>query len=267
MPPISYRNEFRKTVQQAEDILRKINDILSEMNSIFRRVKESERFSKRGGLDEATFKALRDEALREACTCFLKYLDFLEEAKVALQDLKVVHAKAMLQLDEARKGRSIGAERSDYYTILRGRLKEIAETIESLNKVIKGLNSELFLFLLESYVEKALELNGLDKASRVMELAREFGDKWSDERLRIESELSSLDSRIEELNEKLREIEVRFALGEYDKSTFEEKRLAVERELEKIVNERDAKERMLEERDARFLRALEKLEVILGEKQ
>jgi len=202
--------------------------------------------------------------MEEVCKLFIKYLNYLDKANEVLNRLRMVQAELVLELEDYRKGVKRSIDRSNIFTFLRGRLRAVRELIERIEKATREFDIGLALFLLESYAKKARQLNLLNYLDKVLEIARDLGDRWSEERLKIEDEITSLNAKIEELNDNFRELEIRYSIGEFDRLTFEEKRRKLEEELEFLTSRKESLEKFLEERDLQFLRIMEELESLQG---
>ena len=202
--------------------------------------------------------------MEEVCKLFIEYLNYLDKADEVLNRLRMVQAELVLELEDYRKGVKRSIDRSNIFTFLRGRLRAVRELIERIEKATREFDIGLALFLLESYAKKARQLNLLNYLDKVLEIARDLGDRWSEERLKIEDEITSLNAKIEELNDNFRELEIRYSIGEFDRLTFEEKRRKLEEELEFLTSRKESLEKFLEERDLQFLRIMEELESLQG---
>jgi len=252
--------DISKDVEKGYDIIGNLDNILREIENNRIGLLDTEKILNRGGIDRPTYDTIRDEILEDTCRKFIEYIDVLEDAEDILKKLKVIYTKMILELDNYRKGKVVFMQKADEYTLLRLRTKELKENIDKLSEQIENMSIDTAFFVLECFTEKALALNYLRYISKVLLFAQKIGDKWSEERIKLENKISELERKIEKLNEKLEEVGIRYSLGEFGQMEYDERRIKLENQIESLTETMEKLERKLEENDSFFLRIFEKLE-------
>ena len=256
-------NDVSKDIEEGYLFLNKLESIFSEIQNNYLRLKDTKKILKRGGIDETTFATVRNEILENTCRRFIEYMDILSNAENVLTKLKVVYTKMILEIEKYRKGqKSVYVRRADEFMMLTSRAKMLKQNIDKLAEKIENIDVDLAFFLLESFTEKANELHYLDYTPRIVEFAKKIGDKWSEERMRLESRLSDMEKEIEKINEELEELEIRYSIGEFDRIVYDEKRIKLENKRQKLEENIKELENKLEENDSFFLKIFEKLELL-----
>ncbi len=255
--------DFSKDIEEGYNILGKLENILSTIQANYHRLRDTQNIMKRGGVDEATFQTVKNEIMTDTCKKFIEYMDVLEQAENILKKLKVVYTKMILEIEKYRKGqKSVYVRRADEFMMLTSRAKTLKENIDRLSEKINNIDVDIAFFLLESFTEKANDLGYTNYVPRIIEFAKKIGDRWSEERLRLESRTSEIEKELESINDKLEELEIRYSIGEFDRIIYDEKRIKLENMRENLEEAIKDLEKKLEENDGFFLKIFERLEYL-----
>jgi len=138
----------------------------------------------------------------------------------------------------------------------------ISEIEAMLNELVR-LESRIDVMdeisLLEEYLSISIKRNpNLDK-SEWEQYLKTVMDRWSEVKSSYLRRLEDLEAKLNELSDAIRENEIRFAVGEYDHDTYNERRIALEKRLNSIKDEIETIQRNIESTDLRILRSLELL--------
>jgi len=246
----------KSTRERLEDrvdrISRRLREIIDAMTNTVRAIEKASLMQSTGEIDETTFQSLIEEYDRELTRRFLELLSVRQKAKKVEAELKAVIAKLKLSPSGSRiispNGRILSGE--DEIRLYTSKLRELERAMNS-----GDVADEICAF------ERALQYVDLSNAetSAMREYLEDLSGRWAVTRSEMAERISSLEMRINEVEESIKENDVRFVLGEYDRIEYEERRLKLERELNRLKEEIDRLKTSISMNDTRIIRAAEKL--------
>lgn len=162
---------------------------------------------------------------RDYTSQLISLLDKFFRLRLELEDLKV---RCIVEMERARVNASIAGS-SEVVSKLEELTIRIDDALESLDMDAK-------LFIASQYIQYLKSPNIDPNTLKEKKLAyRRFVDSiiesWLVDKADLESELSDLEREANSLREQLKELWVRFMVGEYDRGEYDAKRVRLEEEL------------------------------------
>ncbi len=202
--------EFNETSNMLRDMrikLEKLNQLISS-----------------GEVSSRTAESIR----REYMSQLIGLLDRFFKLRADLEDLRI---RCIVEMERAKV--DIGMSGS---SDIISRLEELTIRIDD---ALEGLDMDFKLFIASQYAQYLKSPDVNQNALKEKKLIyRRFVDSiiesWLVDKADLESELSDLEKESNSLREQLKELWVRFMVGEYDRSEYDVKRSRLEEELSSI---------------------------------
>ncbi len=249
-------NEFRSFSNEFQECMRSIRNVIDGM-------KEIDGMLSRGEIDKTTYATLKREYKLKIIPYVEMYFDLKDRVKEYRDKLNLILTKVRLDLRDLRREALLMDEKRTRFEIRRKQERILNELMRELDTLENGLDMRTELDILEIYLTSIRDKNRSIPHERLAKYRQHFNklmNRWSNEKISLTERLEGLEERISEVNDSLRLNEIRFSLGEYDHSTYNEKRIALESKLNEIQNEIRRIQSTIEEMDSRILRCSSLLE-------
>lgn len=255
-----------KVVEEADrilNLLRRNAKLVKDTVEILERV---DLMLRTGEIDSRTHKSLVEDYEQELIRGLIELTRLRREAKNIRAKLRGLATKIRLGLERASEYHSavsatIKFTTRDVMVSLEGELlRAINSRMQSLEDTINDINIESEVYALVRVLGK-ISINELGE--RVNEGLKEYlndlSDKWALLKSEYMERISTLEEKISDVEMSLKENDVRFVIGEYDKITYEENRIKLERKLNSLRSEIEEIREKIDLIDARILKCFELL--------
>jgi len=238
------RSEWEEVVQSAREKLRRFEDLLLDLRDYEKRQLEIERMFTTGQIDRGVYGELMMELKSKMLPLVEEYFKLKTTLVELASRLRVILTR--LQVEDKTRQLPAGSmlEKGPYVKQLMDR---IGSTLESIENSLNSVKVEKELRLLDTVIDElqkneALLAEWRSTVSSILE-------RWAKERFNYASSIEDLERRAEELQEALKEVEVRFMVGEFDRVEYETKRAAMEREIGEVQSRLEEMQLKLEDLD------------------
>ena len=270
-------------ISEIKSFIDHYRECVDNIVNTLRRLKDAEQLLAREEISRSVYESLRMEYFTQLMPYVERYFKLKFRLKEYKNRLQVLLTR--LKLESNRGSTSRIASAIDLYRIdsryrfltsksakpaegeasspVRPPMKlDLSEVEAMLNELIR-LESRIDVIdeisLLEEYLNISIKRNpNLDK-SEWEQYLKAVMDRWSEVKSSYLRRLEDLETKLNELSDAIRENEIRFAVGEYDHDTYNERRIALEKRLNAIKDEIETIQRNIESTDLRILRSLELL--------
>jgi|GEM_PF-6970212 len=222
---------------RARDVIKRIKELRGRLKSLLRRYAELRRMLRHGELDKETYEKLSIEVVDDMCNVFEKYISCRDDAKRILVDLRVVHTKFQMFLKDFDSGKVVPESEwraSPSRLRILQEISSLKKHIDLITKILNEVNVEDEVIVLNTYLDRGLTP---DKRKTVESFFKDLYDVWSSRKIALLRKMESLKSKIESIDDKLREHEIRFAIGEYDQLQFNSIRIKLESQRSELTDE------------------------------
>lgn len=248
-------DQWEKLVDEARSTLRKFEELQLELRDYERKRNEIVRMYSTGQVSREVFDNLVSDLRVKLFPLVRSYF----ELKGKLRDLEGQLQLAVTKLSVETKAAGEpyrGSFEIEREQRIRQALNRLGGTLESVRAALKTTNPENELRLFDVILDEL----GKDEGNAWKPAIKEVLDAWSRIRLTYASRSEEMERQIEQLNDSLRELEVRFLVGEFDRAEYETRRSALEREIGELRSQLEGLQERLEDLDltaARCRRFLE----------
>jgi len=232
-----------KLIEEARSALRQLSDLQYELRDYERRRSEILRMYSTGQISQEVFDNLMGELRQKMLPLVRRYF----ELKAKLRELE-----AQLRLVVTRLSVEARASESSVYRAsferdqrVRQALSRIGGALEDVQNALKSADVERELRMLDVL----LDVLPREEAEAWRQAISEVVDGWAKTRFSYAGRVEELERRIESLNVALRELEVRFAVGELDRGEYEARRSSLEREIGELQAQLEDLQEKLEDLD------------------
>lgn len=207
-------------LDRVSTVLRQFRESSNSLQEIRIKLEKLNQLILSGEVDSRTADSLRKEYLSQLIDQLNRYF----ELRAALEDLRL---RCIVELERAKV--EVGGSTS-------GLASRVEESIFMIDDALEGLDMDSKLFIASQYAQYLR--NAKEDANVLKErktIYRRFIDSiiesWLVEKADLESEMGELEKHADSLREKLKELWVRFMVGEYDRSEYDSRRVGLEEEL------------------------------------
>jgi len=231
-------------IRKARETLREFEDLTFELRDYEKKRGEIGRMYSTGQIGREVYDKLMMELRAKTLPLVEKYFRLKTSLIELLGQLKV--ALTRLQVESRTRRLPIGSmlERGQYVKQLMDR---VGGAVESVERALKTIKVERELRLLETVLDELHDNRRMIEEWRGA--IKSTLDKWSNERFSYASRIEELEKRMDELQDSLRELEVRYMVGEYDRVDYESRRAGIEREMGDIQAQLEDIQARLEDLD------------------
>jgi chromosome segregation ATPase len=235
--------ESEKLVEEARNVLRQMSDLQYELRDYEKRRSEILRMYSTGQVSREVFEGLMGELRQKMYPLVRKYF----ELKAKLRDLESQLRLVVTRLSVEAKTSESSVYRASFERDQRVRqaLSRVGSALEDVQRELKNADVERELRMLDVLLD-ALPREEADVWKQAL---GEVVEAWSRARFSYAGRIEEIERRIESLNDSLKELEVRFAVGEFERGEYEVRRSAIEREMGELQAQLEALQEKLEDLD------------------
>lgn len=240
-------------LDEARSVLRQFGDLQYELRDYEKRRGEVLRMYSTGQVSREVFDSLMGELKQRMLPLVRRYF----ELKGKLRELESQLRLLLTRLSVEAKASESSPYRASFERDqrLRATLSRVGGALEEVQGVLKNVDVERELRMLDVLLDVLPE--GEVEAWR--QAIGEVLEGWSRARFTYAGRIEELERRVESLNETLRELEVRFAVGEFERSDYEVRRSAIEREVGELQTQLEELQERLEDLDLIAARCKERM--------
>ncbi|MEM1990211.1 MAG: hypothetical protein QW782_06220, partial [Candidatus Bathyarchaeia archaeon] len=181
---------------------------LKSIKDIFLKIEELAKIFQSGGVEKNTYEILMSELSNSLPSP-------IEKMFIAMRELEMLRAKA--------------------------KIEQIKEIVDEIDNVLSSLTLEEELLIIERYLSIMREVNSLAKLKEAEQICQQrlntLLGKWSSIRGDKIRKITDLEMEALRLKDKIREIEVRFAVGEFNRNIYESMLNELQGSLRRIEKE------------------------------
>ena len=274
-----------RLISEIRKFLNDYRECVNRITNTLKRLSDAQQMLAQEEISKSVYESLRKEYFEQLLPFIERYFRLKSELRKYKDRLQVLITRLRLE----GKGGSVSASlvkqmeiyrSSSRYRFLAPKIAEATEgspvesevetqvsydltDVEAMLKELVDLEMKIDVIdevsLLEEYLSYAIKNNiNIDKAEWERHL-KDVMEKWSERKSSFLNQLENLEAKLSELEDAIRENEIRFAVGEYDHDTYNERRLALERRLNKVKEDIERIQRTIEATDMHILRSMELL--------
>ena len=232
-----------KLVEEARTVLRQLGDLQYELRDYERRRGEILRMYSTGQISREVFDSLMGELRQKMLPLVKKYF----ELKAKLRELEAQLRIVVTRLSVEAKASESSVYRASFERDQRVRqmLSRVGSSLEDVQNALKSADVERELRMLDVL----LDVLPKEEVEAWRQAIEEVAEGWAKARFSYAGRVEELERKIEALNDSLKELEVRFAVGEFDRGEYEVRRSAIEREIGELQAQLEELQEKLEDLD------------------
>lgn len=232
-----------KLVEEARAALRQLGDLQYELRDYERRRGEILRMYSTGQISREVFDSLMGELRQKMLPLVRKYF----ELKAKLRELEAQLRIVVTRLSVEAKASESSVYRASFERDQRVRqmLSRVGSSLEDVQNALKSADVERELRMLDVL----LDVLPKEEVEAWRQAIGEVVEGWAKARFSYAGRIEELERRIETLNDSLKELEVRFSVGEFDRGEYEIRRSAIEREIGELQAQLEELQEKLEDLD------------------
>lgn len=235
--------EGERLVEEARAALRELEDLLYELRDHERRRGEILRMFSTGQVTKEVYENLMSELKQKMAPLVKRYFELKNRLGILSSQLNVLTTRLRVEVRAASETSfRLSYERDQR---IRQLLNRAGGTLEDVQRALKSVGVERELRFLEVLLD-TVQGEGLEAWKDV---TKEVIEEWSKARFSYASKIEELESQIESLRDSLRELEVRFLVGEFDRAEYEMRRASLERRVGELQGRLEELQERLEDLD------------------
>jgi len=251
------------SLKETESIVKDELDIfkahMKEIKETSLMLKELERMHRSGEVAENIYNAIKAELTERMTTSFEEFFKLKESLELIKARAKIAYVKEKAKIDEQNLV-TVPTEEIYIYSAPYGWEK----IISNIDQALSSLTIEEEISFLERYLSFTKEGNPSGETFRTgRELCRKrlesIQESWNLTRREKIERLIALEREVSQLKEKIKETEVRFAIGYYDEASFETQMSSLKADLQRAEGEISDLRKYIDEMDRRLFRCSELL--------
>ena len=212
-------------LDRVSTVLRQFREVSDSLREMRIKLEKLNQLILSGEVSSQTADSLR----REYISQLIEQLNRYFELRAALEDLRL---RCIVELERAKVeiGGSSGSS---------GLASRVEESIFMIDDALESLDMDSRLFIASQYAQYLRNSKAdRDVLKQRKAMYRRFIDSiiesWLMEKADLESEIAELEKNANSIREKLKELWVRFMVGEYDRSEYDSRRMGLEEELSSL---------------------------------
>lgn len=235
--------ETEKVVEEARSTLKQLNDLQYELRDYERRRGEILRMYSTGQVSKEVYEGLMNELRQKMLPIVKKYF----EAKGGLRELESKLRLLVTRLSVEAKASESSPYRASFERDQRIRqvLNRVGGTLEDVQNSLKSVDVERELRMLDVLLDALPK----EEVNVWRQAINEVVESWSRIRFSYAGRIEEIERRIETLNDMLRELEIRFAVGEFERADYEARRSSTEKEMSELQSQLEGLQEKLEDLD------------------
>lgn len=246
-----------------EETEQKIKIFLSnvkEMKDLSLKMEELAKLYRSGEISKSIFDVIRAEMGAKLATLLEEQFNLREFLEVAKTKAKLEWAKEKLGLKEFedKNKERYNPESTPHYPLIKWE-----RIINSIDEAFNSLTIDDEISFITQYLNMIKERGQLSEVKRSRSFCKERLDeiskKWSTIRREKIEEIMNLELKASEVRDAIKETEARYAVGEFDESTYENRLGVLQGRLRSIETQIDEIRRYIDDVDMKLFRCLETL--------
>ncbi|MCS7104173.1 MAG: hypothetical protein NZ954_01225 [Thermofilaceae archaeon] len=235
--------ETEKVVEEARSTLKQLNDLQYELRDYERRRGEILRMYSTGQVSREVYEGLMNELRQKMLPIVKKYF----EAKGGLRELESKLRLLVTRLSVEAKASESSLYRASFERDQRIRqvLNRVGGALEDVQNSLKSVDVERELRMLDVLLDALPR----EEVNVWRQAINEVVESWSRIRFSYAGRIEEIERRIETLNDMLRELEIRFAVGEFERVDYEARRSSTEKEMSELQSQLEGLQEKLEDLD------------------
>lgn len=235
-----------RLVREARETLREYEELMLELRDYEKRRSEIYRMFSTGQVSKEVYEALMNDLRQSMLPLVERYF----RMRVKLQQLASQLRMAVTKLQvEAKTIESPFQLTYDRRQLVRYTLDRAGRVLEEVEHYLRSVSVERELRLIEILLDSLDYGTGAGIVEEWRSAIENVLTRWSEARLSYAAKVDELRRKIEALQESLRELEIRFMVGEYDRSEYEVRRTRLEREVAELTAQLESLQNKLEDMD------------------
>ncbi|MEM0460388.1 MAG: hypothetical protein QXP94_04805 [Thermofilaceae archaeon] len=232
-----------KLLEEARSAIRQFGDLQYELRDYEKRRSEVLRMYSTGQVSREVFENLMGELKQKMLPLVKRYFELKWRLRELESQLRLVVTKLSV---EARASESSPYRASfERDQRLRATLSRVGSTLEDVQQTLRNVDAERELRMLDVL----LDVLPREEVEAWRQAISEVLEGWSRTRFSYASRIEELERKLESLRDALRELEIRFAVGEYERGEYELRRSAAEREAGEVQAQLEELQERLEDLD------------------
>jgi len=268
--PPAWSSSTRQIENEVNAQLKVFQSYVRDIKEASLRLEELSKMLKSGEISENIYKLLLDELSSNLSLSVEQIFKIREVLEVLKAKAKIEWAREKIKIkqfeEQISESRNIFREDS----LVREVYSPIYRWQEIINRIDEALSSLTFeeeLSLIERYLsivkERASPSKEIEEAKTIcQQRLSALSEKWSSMRREKIGRIMDLELQASQIRDNIKEVEVRFAVGEMDRNIYESKISALQSSLRKIEREISEIRNYIDEIDLKIFRSSELLREI-----
>ncbi len=268
-PYLFLRVSIEEIEEEVGNVMKDFRSYIDEIKEVSMKIDELSKMFKRGEITGSVYQSIMKELSNS--------LSFLVDRIFNLREI-LETAKAKAKLEWTKERIRMKAVESDLYLkMVKGEshVKRVSSPIHRWEEIISRIDRALSYLTIEDEVtilshylssvkwSDGATSGGSDGIERAKSLCKQrmnmITDRWSSIRRNKIEEVINLEFKASQIKEKIKEVEVRFAVGEFNQSIYEYKISNLKGTLKKIEEKISNLRRYINDVDMKIFRCLELL--------
>lgn len=232
--PTDLLNQFRKCVQEIEEMIGRLQDLARLVRS--------------GEIPKEAAEPLKDEYMRGL-------LSHAERFFTLEDGLEAERARIRLELERNRRDaeRFGGVASNERIRTLEARIGQIEDAFKSVNLQVELMTVKYYLMFLSSAMKRGeMTKEEFDKQRDVYRhFLDSVAERWAYQKNELSKGISALEPQVENITADLKELWVRYTVGEIPQSEYNSARTRLEEKLKNIEGSIEKYRRYIDAVDAR----------------
>jgi len=234
----SWSSSTKQIESEVDDQLKIFQLHVKEVKETSLRLEELSKMLKSGEITENIYKLLLEELSSNLSLSIKQIFEAREALEVLKAKAKIEWAKEKIGIGQLKEDQSEDLYYREIY-LPRYRWQEI---IDRIDKALSTLTFEEELSLIERYLsiirEKPSPSKEIERAKMICQQRLSIiSDKWASIRRDNVRRIMDLELQASQIRDDIKEVEVRFAVGEIDRKIYESRISALQSSLKKIEKE------------------------------
>lgn len=269
--PPAWSSSTRQIENEVNDQLKVFQQYVRDIKEASLRLEELSKMLKSGEISENIYEHLLDELSGNLSLSVEQIFKARETLEILRAKAKIEWAKEKIgirQIEERIDEMSRNIFREDlYYKEVYSPIRRWQEIINRIDEALSSLTFEEELSLIEHYLsivrERASPSKEIEEAKMICQQRLSvLSDKWASMRRDKIGKIMDLELQASQIRDDIKEVEVRFAVGEMDRNIYESKISVLQSSLRKIEKETSEIRNYIDDIDLKIFRSSELLREI-----
>jgi hypothetical protein len=266
--PPAWSSSTRQIENEVNAQLKVFQSYVRDIKEASLRLEELSKMLKSGEISENIYKLLLNELSSNLSLSVEQIFKIREVLEVLKAKAKIEWAREKIGIKQFEEQDSRNIFREDlYYKEVYSPTYRWQEIINRIDEALSSLTFEEELSLIERYLsivkERASPSKEIEEAKMIcQQRLSALSEKWSSMRREKIGRIMDLELQASQIRDNIKEVEVRFAVGEMDRNIYESKISALQSSLRKIEREISEIRNYIDEIDLKIFRSSELLREI-----